>query len=96
VGRDAADMDVSRAAVPASTLAAIFLECVYPKRRFHQPFSGPPHRPHVIKSPSLQRDCCTSELSPPVNDSIIAVAVSAAGSVYLAYAPKTGPAFHCS
>jgi hypothetical protein len=55
---------------PASTLAAIFLERVYPKRHFHQPFSGPPHRPHhVIKSPSLQRDCCTSELSPPVNDS---------------------------
>jgi hypothetical protein len=47
---------------PASTLAAIFLERVYPKRHFHRPH-------HVIKSPSLQRDCCTSELSPPVNDS---------------------------
>jgi hypothetical protein len=32
VGRDAADIDVSR---PAPTLAAIFQECVFPKRRSH-------------------------------------------------------------
>jgi hypothetical protein len=53
---------------PASTLAAIPFECVFPKRHFHR-ISGPPHRPHVIKSPSLQRDCCTSELFPPADDS---------------------------
>ena len=64
---------------PASTLAAIPFECVFPKRHFHL-LSGPPHRPHVIKSPSLQRDCCTSELSPPADDSRPGHTSSCAGS----------------
>ena len=39
--------------------------CDFLKRKFQCLLPGTTP-PHVIKSPNLQRDSCTSELSPPV------------------------------
>jgi hypothetical protein len=91
VGRDAADMDVSR---PASTVAAIFQECVFPKRRFHL------SRDHltVLMSSIIVRvySATAAPLSSPRPSTTQEDHRRLCRPFSLATAPKTGPPIHCS